>query len=84
MVGGIVIGVAHQGEETLINVAGSGGGINDYLAIRVKGGAAIRPGDQVWWQGRLAMWTPQENIGREGLRCGVDYEIQLQRVGYSH
>lgn len=45
----------------------------------------IRPGDSIWWQGRHAMWTPQENRDRPEASqvCGVDYDIQIKRIGYS-
>lgn len=41
-------------------------------------------GDSFWWQGGLCMWTPQENTKHEGGKCGVDYDIELKKVGYSH
>lgn len=44
----------------------------------------IEIGDAVWWQGRHAMWTPQKNRNHnEDLKCGVDYDIRIPRVGYS-
>ncbi|TXH55024.1 MAG: hypothetical protein E6Q97_09745 [Desulfurellales bacterium] len=51
--------------------------------------ARIQIGDGLWWQGRDAMWTPQENRGsqeereKRGLKCGVDYDIRIPRIGYS-
>lgn len=51
----------------------------------------IKPGDSIWWQGTFAMWTPYENRSearrRAGIttpqRAGVDFDIQIPRVGYS-
>ena len=48
---------------------------------------AIEVGDSVWWQGRLAMWTPKRNAtGKkedDKMICGVDYDIQIRRIGCS-
>ncbi len=47
----------------------------------------IEIGDSLWWQGRFAMWTPLRNCvpedGGEDLRCGIDYDIEIPRIGYS-
>lgn len=49
----------------------------------------IQIGDALWWQGRHAMWTPQANrltdeeSEARGHKCGVDYDIQIPRIGYS-
>lgn len=43
----------------------------------------IGEGDIVWWQGSWAMWTPEFNRGKNGLRCGKDFDIRLNRIGYS-
>lgn len=52
----------------------------------------IKPGDAIWWQERMAMWTPAENRVQECghrehvtclARCGVDYDIRIPRIGYS-
>lgn len=57
-----------------------------------KGNRQIEAGDSLWWQGRWAMWTPKESRQQEcehrehlncRSRCGVDYDIQLERIGYS-
>jgi hypothetical protein len=50
---------------------------------------AIKPGDSVWWQGGFAMWTPFENRtnGKQNgisiLKCGVDYDVRIKRIGFS-
>jgi hypothetical protein len=52
----------------------------------------IKPGDAIWWQSRMAMWTPAESQAKECghrehitclARCGIDYDIQIPRIGYS-
>jgi len=40
----------------------------------------IQVGDSIWWQGRNAMWTPQDS---QRLRAGVDHDIVIPRIGYS-
>lgn len=40
----------------------------------------IQLGDKIWWQGRWAMWTPANtHRGKQG----VDFDIQIPRIGYS-
>lgn len=41
-------------------------------------------GDSFWWQGGSCMWTPKENRGKPDARGGVDYDIRLTKLGYSH
>jgi hypothetical protein len=49
----------------------------------------VRPMDIVWWQGSRAFWTPNANRlsdderKKRGHKAGVDYEIELPRIGYS-
>ena len=49
----------------------------------------VSPGDSFWWQCGKCYWTPKEKIaeqihaGTDG-RCGVDYDIPLTKIGYSH
>lgn len=42
-------------------------------------------GDSFWWQSGTCYWTPKENrtLG-DSARCGVDYDIPLKKIGYSH
>lgn len=52
----------------------------DTCAVRVQEYSAlvnveIRPGDQIWWQGDKAMWTPKD---------GHWQDVQLKKIGYSH
>lgn len=92
MVGGIVIGVATANGESLVNVKERES--TSTLAIRVIPKRAdngtpvvIQPGDSIWWQGRQAMWTPKERIGKytdKPETQGKTWDIVLDRVGYSH
>jgi hypothetical protein len=52
-------------------------------------------GDQVWWQCGKVYWTPREPssvfVGGQhltsepgGRRQGIDFDIELEKVGYSH
>lgn len=55
--------------------------------------AELAIGDSFWWQSGSCYWTPRANVGatcghREHIdckrRCGVDYDIRLKKLGYSH
>jgi hypothetical protein len=84
MVGGRVIGTARKGDgTTLLHVQDTNQG-GDTCAVRVGGvrHVEVRPGDEVWWQCGKVMWTPAAT--RHGKRQGVDFDIVLQKVGYSH
>lgn len=54
--------------------------------IRVHGGLAVnmKIGDSFWWQGGICYWTPRENRNLPDGRDGVDYDIQLTKIGFSH
>lgn len=41
-------------------------------------------GDSFWWQGGFCYWTPRENKRQIGGRCGIDFDIKLKKIGYSH
>lgn len=75
MVGGKIIEVKHEGEKVRLWCVGTGPEKNDELAIYVKAvPPELKPGDKLWWQGRLAFWTP---VDRHVL------EEPLERVGFS-
>jgi hypothetical protein len=97
MVGGEVIGVArHPDGTTLLHVAavkyrtigGKKSRVVDEgesLSVRCRErGHSVAPGDGVWWQCGKVYWTPAANRGKEGRRCHVDFDIELEKVGYSH
>lgn len=97
MVGGKVIEVAEvpgRPEILFVDCADMPRGRRkpDTCAIYVernKTSEQIQIGDSLWWQGPYAMWTPQRNrmveteAERRGLKCGVDYDIKIPRVGCS-
>jgi hypothetical protein len=41
-------------------------------------------GDSLWWQSGSCMWTPKENRAKADARGGIDYDIRLTKIGYSH
>src|SRR5262245_48503584 len=98
MVGGIVIGLAHRHDgTTLIHVQGTRGEKGSTCSVRCRGKSRteICLGDQVWWQCGSVYWTPNEPasvfIGFQhytstpnGKRQGVDFDIELEKIGYSH
>jgi len=61
-----------------------------YVANTAKA-RCVSEGDQIWWQGQWALWTPACNrkpaCGHKHhyscSRAGVDYDIRLERIGYS-
>lgn len=90
MVGGTVIEVVTLKEKVYINCIDHPAGrqIGDQCAIYVERNSTserVEIGDAIWWQGRVAYWTPCANrSGRpKGLRCGIDYDIPIPRMGYS-
>lgn len=97
MVGGTVIECCdHPTDRSRIYINCANRGKNqkraDECAIYVarnQDSEQIEIGDSIWWQGSWAMWTPQRNrVNSEDaenrlLKCGVDYDIQIPRVGYS-
>jgi hypothetical protein len=71
MVGGKVIECRREGERTRLWCMDAG----DELAIYVKTEPEMpAPGDIVWWQDRVALWTPAD-------RRFTDRK--LERIGYS-
>jgi len=90
MVGGDVIGIVRNGENTLLNVQDRTYG--DCCAVRCleqrrdTGQVVhIQVGDKVWWQGEDVMWTPQSFTGSaSGPGCGSFWDIHLPKIGFSH
>lgn len=72
MVGGVVIAMQEDGDRIYVNCQERVGRRRpDTCAIYVERNAnseQIRPGDNLWWQGKRAMWTPYD-------RRVVDKEI---------
>lgn len=46
--------------------------------------ADMKLGDSFWWQEGSCYWTPQANRNLPNGRCGIDYDIRLKKIGYSH
>jgi hypothetical protein len=94
MIGGTVIETITLEDRVWINCRGERGESSTTCAIFVKKTAksrSVSEGDAVWWQSGLAMWTPSFNRVKtcthkhhfSCLKCGKDYDIKLERVGYS-
>jgi hypothetical protein len=100
MVGGRVIGITRQEGRTHVNVADCQHypkcGIacknpqtccvyTDEVNQRTGERVEIQVGDAIWWQSGSCMWTPASNrrVGSSG-EGGVDYDIRLTKIGYSH
>jgi hypothetical protein len=94
MVGGTVIEVVDLATQVYVNCADKprGRAKADECAIYVERTAEsekIEIGDAIWWQGRVAYWTPCQNrvsaqeAGRRGRRCGTDFDIAIPKLGYS-
>jgi hypothetical protein len=84
MVGGIVIEVVFLEDEVFVDCMDSF--YSDTCAIMVKRdekSEKIDIGDQIWWQGRNAYWTPQKLYNGRGPVTGVSCDIALIRIGYS-
>jgi len=92
MVGGEVSVVRPIGKYVEIQVAGTGSERYDRCAIRVERTEhSIQPGDQVWWQGNTAYWTPAARRGQlveevDGVLVGSGtvYDIRIPRVSCSY
>lgn len=53
---------------------------------RTDNGARVEIGigDSFWWQGGRCYWTPKANRTKPGARGGVDCDIPLPKIGFSH
>lgn len=90
MVGGTVIGIARGSDDTLLHVEDRTYS-TDRCSVRCverrrDNGepVTISLGDQVWWQSGSVMWTPAAMQGHDHTGCGVTWDVQLPKVGYSH
>ena len=95
MVGGTVLEVCDHPTERnkiYVNVGNRPYSKVEECAIYVERNGyseQIEIGDALWWQGNYAMWTPQTNrvtneeADQRGLKCGVDYDVQIPRIGFS-
>ena len=46
--------------------------------------APLAVGDSFWWQCGICYWTPAATRRKPDGKDGVDYDIQLRKIGYSH
>lgn len=100
MVGGVVIEISREAGRTHVKVADCPHypkhGRGDECPrpdtcsvytdeVRVHGGqsVSIEIGDWLWWQAGRCYWTPRGNRVTGG-RGGVDYDVALSKIGYSH
>lgn len=63
MVGGTVITTIEDGDRIYVNCRGTGCEKKETCAIYVERNSdseQIRPGDNIWWQGKRVMWTPSD------------------------
>lgn len=89
MVGGTIIGIAKSKDSSLIHVQDK----KDTCRIRIlekteigNKAISVEIGDRIWWQSGHAYWTPKKNYGKHNdeSKGGVDYDIRLTKIGYSH
>lgn len=86
MVGGQVLEIVDNHNKLWINVWARPYKKIEECAIFVEKtpeSEKIAPGDQLWWQGSKAMWTPRINRTKGGTKSGVDYDIVIPRIGFS-
>lgn len=87
MIGGTVIETVIAGDKVWINCEEKQSTRTCAIYVRrTAKSEKVRPADTIWWQGSYAMWTPYENAKKHKSvpqRCGIDYDIKLERIGYS-
>lgn len=87
MVGGQVLEIVDTHDKLWVNVWARPYRKIEECAIFVEktpDAEKIAPGDQLWWQGGRAMWTPRSNRNSSEVgKCGVDYDIVIPRIGFS-
>jgi hypothetical protein len=54
--------------------------VNDRTGEKVE----VAVGDSFWWQSGSCYWTPKANRQNPDGKAGVDYDIRLKKIGYSH
>jgi len=66
----------HQSDTVCIRVSA--------VRLDTNNPVIIELGDQVWWQDKIALWTPKCNRDHTSEGCGVEWDIRLEKIGYSH
>lgn len=58
----------------------------DEVNRETKVPVCVSVGDSFWWQCGVCYWTPKENrsLPDDKAKCGVDYDIPLTKIGFSH
>lgn len=87
MVGGVVVGITRKSGKVHLNLEDKGETICvyaeemavDHPEIKVE----IKLGDWVWWQSGFCYWTPGGKYSRSA-NCGVEFDIKIPKIGYSH
>lgn len=84
MIGGTVCEIIDLPEKGMvwINVRDR----RDECAIYVKRDAralSVAEGDSLWWQSGWGLWTPAGMPKAAPKKSGVDYDIRLERIGFS-
>lgn len=78
MVGGRIIEVRPEGSKTRLWCIDK----NDECAIYVETTPELpQPGDQLWWQGRAAFWTPADKrfVEKKLSRVGFSFDPRQQQ-----
>lgn len=86
MIGGIVIETIQLPDKIWVNCRGRDSERNDTCAVFVENSdkaRSISAGDKFWWQAGVCYWTPWPQK-KEPKKIGIDYEIQLKKIGFSH
>mgnify|MGYP001619169969 FL=1 len=91
MVGGNVIETIVLPDRVWINCQDKYGTACAIYLEKTPKARSVSEGDVIWWQGAWAFWTPAANrspVCKDAhpyscLRAGVDYEIKLERIGFS-
>lgn len=85
MVGGKVVRTLVESERVVVVVRDN---MDKELAVYVEpeeNARCVLEGDAVWWQSDKVFWTPRHTKDAlEDGKIGVDFDIPLKRIGYSH
>lgn len=74
--GGIIDSGFYDGTKIFLAVVGTGCESNDVKGIELAyTDLPLAAGDQIWWQDRMAYWTPKD---------GSRQDVAIERIGYSY